>query len=95
MFDPMPSVAPRLALGTALPTVAASLPASSADANPKLTELCAKLAALEAEARAIHATRHTTEDEERTEPQVLALYDAEEEVVSAIMDVPLRTVADL
>lgn len=94
MFDPMPPVAPRLALGTALPAAATERAGGDVLTSPGLGKLCNRLAALESEVQAILATCRTIEDEKHAWPHISSLHEVQDDVVSAILDTPIRTIAD-
>jgi len=73
-----------LVTGLAAPVLAAGPP--SADAE--LIALCERLVAIEGEIAALMAIRNTIEDEQRTEPQLAAMFADGNQVFDRIYDQP-------
>jgi hypothetical protein len=84
-----------IAAGLAVPvrSHAATAPDTD-DADAELIRLCAEIVTIRPKLDAVHAVRHTFEDERRTEPELDALTAREMELVGLIEDaVPPTTMA--
>lgn len=58
------------------------------DADADLIALCDQLLDVVARQEALYSVRRTIEDEERTEPQMVALFDERHDVAGRIMETP-------